>query len=349
MRIMSDIIVRNKTARGASLVPNSFIDSYMPQANGEFVKVYLYLLRMTQGECAVSLSSVADAFDCTERDVMRALCYWEKQGLVELTRDSKKLTGISLCPVPDADLSAETAPMEETAAVPAAAEAEPEISGRPLLGADERQALQEKEEVCQFLYIAEQYLGRTLTRTDVDNLLYFYSHLHFSADLIEYLVEYCVSRGSRSTRYIETVALSWAKEGITSVEEAKKSASLYSKRYFAIFKAMGIKDRNPVEMEKKMMDCWMDELGLSMELITEACQRTVLQTGQASFPYTDSILREWHRQGVRHPGDLADLDKAHKKRASRNTAARSVRNAKTVEYPHRDYDYEKIKKALFNQ
>ena len=50
----------------------------------------------------------------------------------------------------------------------------------------------------------EQYLGRTLGSTHINTILYIYDELHFSSELIEYLVEYCVSRGSKSIRYIET-------------------------------------------------------------------------------------------------------------------------------------------------
>ena len=43
---MSFISLQDIRTPDASLVPDAFIDSYMPQANGEFVKVYLYLLRL---------------------------------------------------------------------------------------------------------------------------------------------------------------------------------------------------------------------------------------------------------------------------------------------------------------
>ena len=42
-------------------------------------------------------------------------------------------------------------------------------------------------------YITEQYLTKTLTPTEMQKILFFYDELHMSADLIEYLVEYCVS------------------------------------------------------------------------------------------------------------------------------------------------------------
>ena len=53
-----------------------------------------------------------------------------------------------------------------------------------------------------------------------------------SVDLIDYLIEYCVGRDHRSIRYIETVAMAWREEGITTVEMAKDSTSRYSKEYF---------------------------------------------------------------------------------------------------------------------
>ena len=67
MKIYSD------TPEGATIVHNIFIDQYMPYANGEYVKVYLYLLRCADTGRELSLSSIADIFDYTEKDILRAL------------------------------------------------------------------------------------------------------------------------------------------------------------------------------------------------------------------------------------------------------------------------------------
>jgi len=48
-----------------------------------------------------------------------------------------------------------------------------------------------QESVAELLFIAERYLGRILTPTDMNSILYWYDGLGFSTDLIEYLVEYC--------------------------------------------------------------------------------------------------------------------------------------------------------------
>ena len=77
------------------------------------------------------------------------------------------------------------------------------------LSPDRVKELKQNDEIVQLLYIAEQYLGKTLTPTEMKKILFFYDELKFSPDLIEYLIEYSVSRGHKSMRYIETVALAW--------------------------------------------------------------------------------------------------------------------------------------------
>ena len=76
------------TPEGMTIVQNSFIDQYMPHANGEFVKVYLYLLRCADSGREISLSSIADVLEHTEKDIQRALAYWEKQQLLSVKTDS---------------------------------------------------------------------------------------------------------------------------------------------------------------------------------------------------------------------------------------------------------------------
>ena len=140
------------------------------------------------------------------------------------------------------------------------------------------------------IYICEQYLGKTLTPTDTRKILFFYDELKMSVDLIDFLIQYCVGRGHKSMRYIETVAMAWSKEGITTVEMAKDSTSRYGRDYFTILKAMGIANRNPVDSEIVMMDTWLKDYGFSMDMIQEACSRTIMQTGQPSFQYAHKIL-----------------------------------------------------------
>ena len=80
--------LKNRLAVGATPVPDVFIDTYMAGASGEYVKVYLYLLRHQQEE--VSIGQIADALNHTEADVQRALAYWQRHSdRFRRRRDSK--------------------------------------------------------------------------------------------------------------------------------------------------------------------------------------------------------------------------------------------------------------------
>lgn len=342
---MGMITLKNPSRQEATLLSNIFIDDYMPEANGEFVKVYIYLLRtLSTAPVSFSLEEMADRLLCTERDILRGLKYWSKQELLalEFTED-KILSGITLL-----QPRKKSAPAEEAVSK----SPEQKASSKTFsLTPDRVKELRQNEDMIQLLYIAEQYLGKTLSPTEIQKILFFYDGLGFSTDLIEYLIEYCVSRSHKSIRYIETVALAWAQEGISSVTDAKKANARYSREYYAILKALGITNRSPVETEITLMDTWLKTYGFSMEIIQEACTRTVLQTGQASFQYTDKILEGWKKKQVTSLDDIHALDAEHKKRRQEKKAPKPASSSSNRfnNFQQREYNFEEYEKRLLNQ
>lgn len=325
-------------AADATLIPNCFLDEYMLRANGEFVKIYLYLLRSAPGELP-SLSLLADKMDCTERDIWRAIRYWEKEGLLSLDFDgNQELAGISFF-YPE---------KKEKAAAPETADPLP---AENFLNAERVKELKENEEVVQILYIAEQYLGRPLSITDTNKILYFYEKLDFAPDLIEFLIEYCVSGNHRSMRYIETVAFSWSEQGISTAAAAKEAVQKYNKTYYTVLKALGIQDRSPTESQVELIDYWIQEWGFSMELILEACKRAVLQTGKGNLNYVNTILKNWHEAHAHHLSDVKKLDADHDKlkQIQAKQARPAAKPNRFNDYPHRDYDFDAIKRSMFQQ
>ena len=389
---MNTIHLRALSSSQVTILSNIFIDQYMPGAGGEFVKVYIYLLRLLADPSAsVCLPLLADRLNCTEGDISRALKYWSNEGLLILETDpSGELTGITLTePSPDTQMEltatvsvpqsalAATAPISQTVSaatvsVPQSAlaatapisqtvsaatvstpqpDTAPSISASALTPARIKE-LKENEDVAQLIYICEQYLGKTLTPTDTRKILFFYDELKMSVDLIDFLIQYCVGRGHKSMRYIETVAMAWSKEGITTVEMAKDSTSRYGRDYFTILKAMGITNRNPVDSEIVMMDTWLKDYGFSMDMIQEACSRTIMQTGQPSFQYAHKILTGWFKKGALTPEAVHALDVQHQKRSqdssrSRTQAPKSPNRFNN--FQQRNYDFKELEKQLLER
>lgn len=367
---MNTIHLRALSSSQVTVLSNIFIDQYMPGAGGEFVKVYIYLLRLLADPSAsVCLPLLADRLNCTEGDISRALKYWSNEGLLILETDpSGELTGITLTePSPDTQMEltatvsvpqsalAATAPISQT--VSAATVSTPQPDTAPSRSASALtpariKELKENEDVAQLIYICEQYLGKTLTPTDTRKILFFYDELKMSVDLIDFLIQYCVGRGHKSMRYIETVAMAWSKEGITTVEMAKDSTFRYGRDYFTILKAMGITNRNPVDSEIVMMDTWLKDYGFSMDMIQKACSRTIMQTGQPSFQYAHKILTGWFKKGALTPEAVHALDVQHQKRSQDNSRGRSQTPKspnRFNNFQQRNYDFKELEKQLLER
>lgn len=331
---MNTIQLNSNHIAKTTVISNIFIDSYMPRANGEYVKVYIYLLRcLSDGTMAFAISQVADHLDSTETDIIRALNYWSKEGLVTLNKDQDgHITEITLLEVK----RTEQEPLEETVPVntvqsvaeeikygsngfssEVAATVAPEpkqVIERPTYTEAQIAELTNTDEIKWLMNIIEIYLERLLTPTDVQLICYLYETLNFSAELIMHLYDYCVSKNKRNASYIEAVALAWAEQGIDSVEKAEASSAKYNTTYQAISKAFGL-NRQPGAIEKQYIDKWTQKYGLDVNIIVEACNRALLRTGKPDFKYTDGIIENWHKHNVKNRADIDALDASHSQRS----------------------------------
>ena len=95
---MNYIKVTTTYPTGGTLLPNAFVDNYMIRANGEYIKVYIYLLRMVSDGANFSIPCLADVLELTERDVTRALKYWEKESLLRMELKDGEISFIELLP-----------------------------------------------------------------------------------------------------------------------------------------------------------------------------------------------------------------------------------------------------------
>lgn len=347
---MGQFKIYQQNCVGVTVVSNLFIDEYMKDANDAQLKIYLYLLRMMNAGLTTSVSDIADKFNHTEKDVIRALKYWEKNQLLTLEYDeSKTLTGILLHDASsntgqDAEALAPVVPLPARAESPA----EKNDYSKPAYTLDQLKEFKSNEETAQIIFVAEQYLGKPLSPSEIKTILFFTDRLNFSEDLIDYLIQYCVGKGKKDFRYIEKVAIGWAEEGITTPAQAAKAASKYDKAVYDIMKALG-KSGVPTKAEANFALKWINEYGFSQDIILEACTRTVMATDKHRFEYADSILSSWHKKQVHHKNDIQNLDEAYAK--SKNPAPKF--NPAPVarafnQFPQRSYDFDALEKEILS-
>lgn len=362
--IMKELKLTKYVQTNATVLDNEFIDHYMVRANGEYVKVYLLLLRhMNQSSGYLSVSELADLLECTEKDILRALRYWKSEGLLDYLDDTPDdPSPKSTAPSPAASSGLHDVQSGYmTSSIPADS-----VSDSAALASttniQQYRSRKERAEFKELLFVAEQYLGKTLSATDIDQITYFYDTLNMSAELIEYLIEYCVENGHKSMHYINKVALSWHEENITTVNLAKTSSFLYNKNCYCVLNAYGIKGRGPAASEIAYIRKWSEEYGFALEVILEACDRTMNSIHQPSFDYTDSILKRWKAKNVRQLKDIDAVDadyRKEKERAKELAKERkrqqqaqkpvSSQNNKFNNFDGRSYDMNDLERRLVQQ
>lgn len=419
---MADINLHMNKAANVTCISNAFIDFYMKDANGEYVKIYLYLLRsLAQDSMDFSIAAMADALGHTQLDIRRALSYWEEQGLVSVRCDSMgEICDICLnepasgsmsftvpgagreipvestiCVIPgpsptvvpvhtapagtvvpiQTTTAASVASIQQTTAAasvtsiqqtPAAAsvavapvQAAPTAPAAPVsniipieshtYSAGDLDSFSDNHEVREIIFIAERYLGRTLTATDVNNLLYWYDGLSMSVDLIEHLIAHCVDLGKTSMAYMNKVAIAWASDGIHTVDEASDRSEAHSTEAVTVMRALGISGRSLTPVELGYITRWFEEWSFTPEMVEEACNRTIVATGKPVFPYVESILSDWHNSGVSTPAQLPDADRNRRRKyepASRKTGNASNR---FHNYTEASYDIASIETQLLKR
>lgn len=410
---MTAINISSDIATSFTTVSDIFIDQYMPKANGEFVKVYLYLLRATgSGAGIATISEIADHFSNTEADIIRALNYWASEGILQVqTGADGQIIGVNLCSLSVSGMQAAQSNIQSAVADNAAQNnlqnsvvnnaaqnilqnsvvnnaaqnistvntrmhdsvVEKLKSQTPAKAAssqkeytlDEIKEFRKNPDISELFFIIETYLKHTLSSTDTNMVLYWLDELHFSTDLVEYLVEYCITKGHSSLRYMNKVALGWADAGIKTVDQAKDDAAAHSQIYYSVMKALGITGRNLVDSEVSLINKWVGEYGFDIELVKAACSKTISAIQKPSFEYTDSILANWRKKDVHTLKDVEVLDanfaKANKASATGSSQSTNAANGsskpksnnsssknKFNNFNQRNNDYDKLEKLFLN-
>ena len=410
---MTAINISSDIATSFTTVSDIFIDQYMPKANGEFVKVYLYLLRATgSGAGIATISEIADHFSNTEADIIRALNYWVSEGILQLQSGADgQIMGINLCSLSVSGMQAAQSNIQSAVADNTAQNnlqnsvvnnatknnlqngvvnnvaqnisttnirmqdsvveklksqtTDKASSSQKEYTLDEIKEFRKNPDISELFFIIETYLKHTLSSTDTNMVLYWLDELHFSTDLVEYLVEYCITKGHSSLRYMNKVALGWADAGIKTVDQAKDDAAAHSQIYYSVMKALGITGRNLVDSEVSLINKWVGEYGFDIELVKAACSKTISAIQKPSFEYTDSILANWRKKDVHTLKDVEVLDanfaKANKASATGSSQGTNAANGsskpksnnsssknKFNNFNQRNNDYDKLEKLFLN-
>lgn len=310
-------------------VSADFIENKMTDANGAYVKVYLYMLLLASRNLTEETSSIAKRLNLLESDVVNAIEYWSENGALIYDNDKVifGVNGAAAYHEPSAPVRTEV----------------PQRQSAPIPEKKAEQSLLENKALADLCTLSQEILGKTLSSKETETLFWLYDYLGLSPEVIAMLLEYCVSKGKRNMSYIEQTAVSWHENGITTMSAAENyiSNEQDKKTYtYELKKLFGIDNRNLSKSEELYLKTWHDEYEMSVDMIALAYEYCIMSTNKLSFPYMNKIIENWHKNNIR---SIEEAENDHESFKAKNKT--SQENSTSV-YNDKEYDYEELERLM---
>lgn len=313
-------------------VSNIFIEKYMPKARGEFIKVYLLMLKYNNtGEIGVNSSILANTLNLLESDILNALNYWNEEGVLKLIPIDKM-----------GNFDIEFVDLSDTSA-----NDESKINLLEELSDETNNGM---------LKDIERLIGRPLSPSEFTTYISWKREFNFSSELILLLIEYCVSKGKSNTRYIERVAIAWNDMQIKTIDDAQNYIRKTEDKwgtYREILKFLGIRNTDIMKPQEDMLEKWTSTFGFSLDIIKKACDICFQRLNRADFKYIDGILSSWNKDNLKTIKAIENKENNFKLSSNKKTYNNGNNASSTTKPPlrfnnfeAREYDYDSLEKKL---
>lgn len=306
-----------------TLLDNNFIDNFLPKARGEYIKIYILILKYAScGEVGFDASFIAKSLNLLESDVKNALTYWHNLGLIKITILDNKVSNIEF------NQTSETySPISSLKLIN-------EIKDNNLI---------------EFFKEIEIIIGRPLSQKEMETYINWTKNYNFSYELILYLISYCANKNKKDFRYIEKVALSWSDLKINTLEEAMIYTEKREKQFSNYKKILNYIGSNDMEISKPQEDLfnkWLVNYNMSIELIYKACDICFSKLSKTDLNYIDGILNNFKNSKIFTIKDLKEYE--HDKNSINKNYSKNTSNSSFSNFQQRNYDYDKLEKLLIN-
>ena len=270
-------------------VPNTLVDIYLDNLTLLQIKIFLYILRHSdEGKSYFDIS----------RDL--------KVEVVEIEETIEFLKNIGL-------LKKNSAQSEKAKTLAQNSIYETTLKYKKPDPVFVAKRINKSKEISFLVKEAQIILGRPISNLDASALIMFHDTDGLPIDVILMLLQYAVSIRKSNMKYIEKIAVSWAQEGIDSIEKAENKIKRLQKEknsWQTIRNLLQLGDRAPTAKENECFSRWLQDYKLPLDLIKEAYDRCVNIKGRYMVNYIDAILKNWEMKGI------TDLSKLNNYRSS---------------------------------
>jgi len=280
-------------------IPDIFLSEYLPDAEGDYVKVYLYCLFLSKHHKQIPVADLSKQLGMELSKVKQALAYWENIGVLIKTE-----SGITFSDLKEKEVNKLYRPKLTSSPEEAKAASEKNLKRSQVITAINNSFFQGIMSPGWFM--------------DID--LWFEKY-GFEEDVMLSLFKFCYDKNKLSRNYINAVAESWHRKGIRNSFDLDNYFIVYEKCdeiKKKICKKLSIFNRMLTEYEEAYIERWVGDYGFDFDIIEIALKKTTSKTNP-NFDYIDKILSAWKKAGLKTVDEVQNHIKQFKQESKKSS------------------------------
>lgn len=263
-------------------IPDVFFTEYLSPANGDYVKVYLYLYFLSKYNKDVKINDLSKKLELSLKTIQDSIKYWENLGLL-----IRKNQGFILADIKEIELNKVY---------------KPKITISP---EHIKEVSENKSRAKAIETINNEFFQGVMPPSWYGDIELWFKKYDFSEEVMIALFRRCYNKSALHRNYIATVAESWNKNNIKTFNDLDL---YYQKEEQVISLENSIKkklrmSRNLTVYEEAYVEKWKVSYGYDMSIIEVALKKTTSKYNP-SFEYLDKLLTDWHEKGFKNPAQI---------------------------------------------
>lgn len=258
-------------------LPDIFFTQYLPEANGDYIKIYLYILFLSKYDKDIKVNDLSKKLGLSLKVIQDGMKYWEDQGVF-----TRKNTGYVINNIQEKELHQLY---------------KPKVS----LSADQIQKSAESQKRAKTIeYINNRYFSGLMPTSWYPDIELWFKKYQFEDEVMIALFEYCFDKSALHKNYVQVVADAWFKNQIRNfndLDQYYEKQEKLNKIANMISKKLGL-SRQLSQYEYAYIEKWVIDFGFSFDIIEIALKRTTSKVNP-SFDYLDKLMTDWKDRGFK--------------------------------------------------
>ena len=296
-------------------IPDVFFTEYISQANGDFVKVYIYLYFLAKYNNDVKANDLSKRLELPLKTIQDAIKYWEDEGLL-----LRKGQGFIVTSIQDIEINKIY---------------KPKVNLSP---EDISKVEENKKRIKAIDSINNQFFQGVMSPSWYGDIDLWFKKYGFDEEVMVSLFAHCYNKSALHRNYILAVANAWKKEGIKTFSDLDKYELKQNKvRILADSIKKKLRLQRPLtEYEYAYVEKWCVDYNYTFDIIEIALKKTVSKYS-ITFEYLDKLVSDWFEHGLKTVNQI-DRYIETKKTMVKEQKEKEKEKTKNSNFSSRKYD-----------